>query len=344
MSHRPLKKAGAKLPAYRILRDLSGLELKREWIPFTRAGMRDLKSLETFYWVVVLGGFRAAAAKLNTTQPAVSARIAQLEEDLGIELFDAASRRTTVTPRGKVLLSYVERMFQVRAEMLEAVADPAALTGLFRLGVSETISHTWLPELIEKISERFPRITLDIAVDATVELQQRLILSEVDLALMAAPLESPGATSQELCAYPYKLIVARDRLAEFRTRYIGDLLSDYPIITYPTSAVSSGALIDSLRDQLGISDVRLWGISSVHTIITMVRAGRGIGALSPVSVEAELREGGLAVLDTPLRLPDMVFYSSYIAGVSVYSKESICALAHQAAQNFAHRISADAPV
>lgn len=334
MKAKPTTRNRVRLPAHRVLRNLPGPSLMGRWVPFTRVGMRDLKSLETFYWVVTLGGFRAAAAKLNTTQPAVSARILQLEEDLGVELFDASSRRTTVTPRGKLLLSYVERMFQVRAEMLEAVADPSALTGLFRLGVSETISHTWLPELIEKISEKFPRITLDIAVDATVELQQRLVLSEIDLALMAAPLESPGATSQELCAYPYKLIVTKSRLREFQKQDIGSLLTDYPIITYPTSAVSSGALLDSLRDQLGISGVRLWGISSVHTILSMVRAGRGIGALSPVSVEAELARGGLAILDTPLQLPDMVFYSSYLAGVSVFSKESICALAHQAAQEF----------
>jgi len=296
--------------------------------------MRDLKSLETFYWVAVLGGFRAAAAKLNTTQPAVSARIAQLEDELGVELFEASSRRTTVSPRGKLLLSYVERLFQVRAEMLEAVADPSALTGLFRLGVSETIAHTWLPELIEKISEKFPQITLDIAVDATVELQHRLMLSEIDLALMAEPLDNPEATSQQLCAYPFKLIAAKSKIREFEGRDIRELLSDYPIITYPTTAVSTGALIDAVRDQLGISEIRLWGISSVHTIISMVSAGRGIGALSPVSVEAELKRGGLQILETALQLPYMVFYSSYLGGVSAYSKESICALAHQAADAY----------
>ena len=50
--------------------------------------MIDLRNLETFVWVAQLGGFRSAADKLNTTQPAISARIALLEDELGVKLFD----------------------------------------------------------------------------------------------------------------------------------------------------------------------------------------------------------------------------------------------------------------
>lgn len=296
--------------------------------------MRDLKTLETFYWVAVLGGFRAAAAKLNTTQPAVSARIAQLEEELGVELFDAGKRRTALTPRGTVLLGYVERIFQLKAEMLQAVADPAAVRGTFRLGVSETLVHTWLSDLIEQVSQTFPQITLDISVDATIELKKHLRALDLDLALMADPLDHPDARSRRLCAYPY-CFVASPELVE-ASRGIDDrtLLSSHPIITYPKTTISAGDLQVTLQQRLGLTNLRLWGMSSIQTIVDMVRGGRGIGALSPVSVERELASGALRILDTGLTLPDMEFYSSYLAGVDTYLKASICDLAHESASRY----------
>ncbi|WP_169152339.1 LysR family transcriptional regulator [Azoarcus sp. TTM-91] len=297
--------------------------------------MRDLKTLETFYWVAVLGGFRAAAAKLNTTQPAVSARIAQLEEELGVELFDSGRRRTVLTTRGTVLLSYVERLFQVKAEMLQAVADPAALRGSFRLGVSETLVHTWLSDLIEQVALVFPQIVLDISVDATRELKRHLRALDIDLALMAEPLEHPDARSRKLCAYPYRFIASAE-LAE-ATRGMDDrsLLSSHPIITYPKTTVSAGDLITTLQYRLGLTAPRLWGMSSIQTIVGMVRSGRGIGALSPVSVEAELASGALRILDTEVRLPDMEFHSAYLVGVDTYVKAAICDLAHESAARHA---------
>ena len=108
--------------------------------------MIDPRTLEVFYWVVQLGGFRRAAEKLRTTQPAVSSRIAALEVRLGGSLLDRnRRRRVTLTPRGTALLAYAERILALQGEMMTALADPAGgLRGTVRLGTSETIVHTWL--------------------------------------------------------------------------------------------------------------------------------------------------------------------------------------------------------
>ena len=82
--------------------------------------MIDLRNIETFFWVATLGGFRAAAEKLNATQPAISQRIASLESDLGIRLFDRDVRGIKLTGKGRELLSHAERMLQLRRDMQEA--------------------------------------------------------------------------------------------------------------------------------------------------------------------------------------------------------------------------------
>ena len=119
--------------------------------------MIDFKTLETFMWVANLRSFRGAAEKLHTTQPAISMRIAQLEDDLKVRLIERDRRMVAMTHKGQELLGYAERLMRLRAEMIEAVGDRSTMRGIVRLGVSETIVHTWLPTLIERVEQRLSR-------------------------------------------------------------------------------------------------------------------------------------------------------------------------------------------
>src|SRR5216117_1349799 len=105
--------------------------------------MTDFKAIETFMWVVTLGSFRGAAHRLNTTQPAISQRIAQLERELGVKLLNRDHRVASPTPSGRQMLIYAEKLIGMRAEMMAEVGDRSAMRGVLRLGVAETIVHTW---------------------------------------------------------------------------------------------------------------------------------------------------------------------------------------------------------
>src|SRR3982750_2889473 len=118
--------------------------------------MIDFKALETVLWVARLSSFKAAADKLNTTQPAISVRIAQLERSLGTKLFDRANRNFSVTSSGRQVLDYADRLLRLRVEMIHAVSDRSAMPGSFRLGVTESIVHTWLPAFLERMSSTYP--------------------------------------------------------------------------------------------------------------------------------------------------------------------------------------------
>src|SRR5919201_2943052 len=129
--------------------------------------MLDFKSIETFLWVANLRSFRGAADKRHTTQPAVSMRISQLEDVLGVRLLERDRRVVAPTPKGQELLGYAERMMRLRAELIEAVGDRSTMRGIVRLGCSETIVHTWLPVLIERMNTAYPNLELEIEVDIT---------------------------------------------------------------------------------------------------------------------------------------------------------------------------------
>jgi len=125
-----------------------------------------LKQLEAFYWAASLGNFQSAAFRLNTTQPAISNRIQELERALGVELFDRATRIARLTPKGRQLLSYAERMLRLATEMQDKVGDKHILRGTVRLGVVDAIALTWLPELIFRLNDMYAGISIELVVDA----------------------------------------------------------------------------------------------------------------------------------------------------------------------------------
>src|ERR1700682_979294 len=110
--------------------------------------MVDFKSIETFLWVVTLGSFRGAAQRLNTTQPAISQRIAQFEREMGVKLLNRDHRVASPTTSGRQLMVYAEKLIGLRSEMMAEVGDRSAMRGVMRLGVAETIVQYLCPGVV----------------------------------------------------------------------------------------------------------------------------------------------------------------------------------------------------
>src|SRR5437870_12420084 len=194
--------------------------------------MTDFKAIETFMWVVTLGSFRGAAQKLNTTQPAISQRIAQLEAEVGVKLLQRDRRMVLPTPDGRQMLVYAEKLIGLRSEMLAVVGDQSAMRGVLRLGVAETIVHTWLSQLIKSVNRAYPNLSLEIEVDITSNLRARLLAQEIELAFLIGPLAASTVRNRTLCDYPIGLLASPSLELGKDMLSIHDL-AKFPIITFP---------------------------------------------------------------------------------------------------------------
>ena len=267
--------------------------------------MPQLRSLEIFYWVAKLKSFRGAADLLHTTQPAVSQRVAALETEFGLKLFDRTARAVTLTPKGRELLDHAERMLRLRAEMMRTVAAPAALGGLLRLGVSETIVHTWLARFIERVNATYPRIVLDIVVDVSPNLRDALVAHGLDLALLLGPISQPHLINYDLCQYPLAFVVRSD--VDLGPEPVPlERLIETPIITFPKTTRPYIALRDSLT-RADLPPPRIFSSSSLSTIVRMTEDGIGISAIPPVVIRRELETGALRIIETEVKLPGLNF-------------------------------------
>ncbi len=255
--------------------------------------------------MVQLEGFRRAAEKLHTTQPAVSGRIAALEAGLGCRLLERDRRRRVVpTAQGTALLAYAGRMLALRAEMLTAMTVPGDLRGTVRLGVSETIVHTWLSRLIQVLHAQHPHLGVDISVDISASLRAALLAGEVDVALLLGPVAAPGVQDVALCSYPLAW-VARADLAVGTT--VAEL-ARWPILTYARGTGPYEEL-SSLFGRPGLPH-RIFASSSLSAIVRMMLDGLGVGVLAPAAIGRELAAGELRLLAGPALSP-LTFTASY---------------------------------
>ncbi len=267
--------------------------------------MTDFRNLETFYWVAQLRSFKAAAERLRTTQPTVSLRIANLEDQLGVKLLERGPRLASPTPRGLLLLDYAERFLKLRAEMIDAMAAPDALTGVVRLGVSETIVHTWLAQYIERVHSTFPKVTLDIEVDVSPVLATRLTDQRLDLAFLLGDIADEAVATAPLCRYPLAFVASPALPLARGTLPLADIAA-WPIITYPRTTRPYIELM-RLFNAPGLDRPRVYSSSSLSTIIRMAADGIGISVVPPVVVSTECAEDRLCILKVDAALPDLVY-------------------------------------
>jgi DNA-binding transcriptional LysR family regulator len=302
--------------------------------------MVDFKSIETFLWVVTLGSFRGAGQRLNTTQPAISQRIAQLERELGVKLLNRDHRVASPTPSGRQLMVYAEKLISLRSEMMAEVGDRSAMRGVLRLGVAETIVHTWLPRLIKSVNTAHPNLSLEIEVDITPSLNARLQAQEIELAFALGPLSASTVRSRVLCDYSVGFL-ASPALGLGKGPLTVRDLAKFPIITFP-SKTQPYELVRSLFNRPDLPPIRLHASASLATVVHMAIEGLGVAVIPTAIVENELADGRLQLLSTDLKIPPLTFSASWLASPDTLAVELVADLAAKIAQDATAVI--DAPV
>jgi DNA-binding transcriptional LysR family regulator len=295
--------------------------------------MADFKSIETFLWVVTLGSFRGAAQRLNTTQPAISQRIAQLEREMGVKLLNRDHRVASPTTSGRQLMVYAEKLIGLRSEMMAEVGDRSAMRGVMRLGVAETIVHTWLSRLIKSVNTAYPNLSLEIEVDITPNLSARLLAQEIELAFVLGPLSISSVRNRPLCDYPIGFLASPSLGLGNGPLTVHDL-AKFPIITFPRKT-QPYEIVRSLFNRPELPPIRLHASASLATVIHMAIEGLGIAVIPTAIVENELADGRLQLLATDLKISPLTFSASWLASPDTVAVELVAGLAGKIAQSSA---------
>jgi DNA-binding transcriptional LysR family regulator len=292
----------------------------------------DFKDLKTFVWVANLRSFGRTADKMNATQPAVSARIKKLESFLGdkVRLIERDRRTVAITPEGQQFLDYAERLLQMAEEMIAAVGDRSTVRGIVRLGVSESIVHTWLPTLMKRVNKAYPSLELEIEVDVSPKLLDGLVARTLDLAFLVGPVNNPSVQSRPLCSFPLAFVASKGIPIQ-HTPMTLEHIAEFPLITFARNTQPHMAL----RNLLAAKKLRatIHASASLEAVVRMALDGVGIAVIPWAILEKknEARKELRRLSTRGIKLPDLNYVVSWPAAPSNFAAQKVAEIAVQVA-------------
>jgi len=267
-----------------------------------------LSQIEAFYWIARLGSFRAAATQLNLTQPTISLRVRNLERSLGARLFQRAGRGMRLTDKGTTLLPDVRRMMDIAGELAQTrgLGDP--LHGRLRLGTPTSVALTCIAPLYAALARRDAGLEIDLKVERSSVLQQRLDERTVDLAILIEPQVGPHVRAVPLGRMKHAW-VASPRLGLSRRWIEPADLVPHKVLTQPDPS-NLMTLVLTWFGAAGLEPRRIGTCDNLSVLLRLAVAGEGVAILPPAILEDELGRDALRILRTR---PELVRPRLYLA-------------------------------
>jgi LysR family transcriptional regulator, hydrogen peroxide-inducible genes activator len=268
--------------------------------------MVSLKQLRYFVTVTRTGHFGAAAARCAVTQPALSMQIQGLEQELGLKLLERGRKGVGLTVGGREV---AVRAARVLADVRDLVDSARYLSdgfsGPFRFGAIPSIAPYLLPQLLPLIRARHPDLDLHLRETQTQRLLEELADGDLDLVLLALPVEHPGVETLSLFEDRFLLAVPASRSIAKNVRATPDLLREDRLLLLEEG--------HCLRDQAlafchlrQVESIDTFGASSLSTIVQMVSNDLGLTLLPELSLELEAKRADIRLMrftdPEPLRI------------------------------------------
>lgn len=252
--------------------------------------MRKLTTtnLELAVWIARLGSFTAAAERMHTTQPAVSARVKELEDTLGHQLFVRQGRGVELTPEGREFIAKAETVLR-QLDELSVSFSKANVAGVVRIGTS-SICLDLLAAISIETSRSMPLVSYEVDLDRAAPLLYRLELRKLDIAIVSGPVEAHKFRLKSL-GYDRMLWVTSAHVLQERSGFArSERLKGLPVWCVHPDSFYWGTATAGLRAQ-GADLDRVNAIGNTLAVARVVGAGSGIGLVSESLIHAELAAG-----------------------------------------------------
>ncbi|WP_116363963.1 LysR family transcriptional regulator [Parahaliea mediterranea] len=236
----------------------------------------ETQNLQAFIQVAQERSFSQAAEKLHLTQPAVSKRIALLEQQLSCQLFDRIGRHVGLTEAGEALMPYAKSVIQQLDMARQAVRDLSGqVAGDLRLATSHHIGLHRLPPVLSRFSKAFPAVQIDIEFMDSEQAYDLITHGKVELAVVTlAPDADASIITQAVWPDPLDVMVARDHPLAHLAPCPLAALAEHPAVL-PGLNTYTGQIVKRLFDQHRLDLQVSMATNYLETIRMMASVGLG---------------------------------------------------------------------
>ncbi len=256
----------------------------------------ELRDMKTFVEVARLLNFQRAGLALNAAQSTVSARIASLEAELGVRLFERTGHRVALTDVGAGLLNYVRKIIALENEALTWAAGESKTLGTLNIRTPEYLCAHRMGGVIRRFRQRFPQVSLDFTASTYESLAKDLRQGISDLAfLLAESIQSADLVAESLGVERLVLVAGPEhRLAAFPRVTPEDLRGETLVLSKEDCAYRR--ILENIMDTSGISTGSSVEFSSSAALCGCVANGVGVSLLPERAVREQLAAGRIVAL------------------------------------------------
>lgn len=243
--------------------------------------------------------FGRAAERSFVSQPSLSAAIKNVEQELGVRIFERSKRGVELTEVGAEVVAQARRTLD-EAARIKAVAKRGKGRYRLRLGVIHTIAPYLLPELVKSLRKIAPEMSLDIEENMTANLDRLLKSGELDAAILALPYEAPGIEVEPVYDEEFRVAVPQGhRLARRRAVDVDEFDAD-ELLLLPVGHCLRDQVLSACTEFTQPPPAGRHG-NSLETLRSMVASGLGVTVL-PATALTERYDTPL-VKDVPFAEP-----------------------------------------
>ncbi len=241
-----------------------------------------------FMAVAETGSVRAASRELNIAASAISRQIIQLEQTLGLSLFDRSGRGLTLTPAGSVLLRGLREAAQGHETTLDELSALRGLKrGLLRVATVESISVSILPDMLLAFAKHYPGIEVAVTVAGSDAVTNLVRDHEADIGFTFNPTSLEGLATAASRDLHLGAVMAPDHpLAGMKRLSLADCLS-YPL-AWPSRGLSLRAVLEAVPAARKVRPA--FECNSLRLMASLARRGSCIAFQTPIGIEQELRD------------------------------------------------------
>ncbi|MGH8295181.1 MAG: LysR substrate-binding domain-containing protein [Steroidobacteraceae bacterium] len=249
--------------------------------------MADIKLKDLRYLVAVADErhFGRAAQRCFVSQPTLSAQLKKLEQYLGVQLIERQPNNVSLTDAGEEVAARARRMIEASEEIVtlaRAHRDP--LAGRFRLALLPTIGPYLLPRVSQAMRRALPRLQLHLYEYQTAPMLQKLKAGELELGILALPVDLEGLEARPLFAEPFTVALpARHRLAGHESVRAADLEGERLLLLEEGHCLRDQAL--EVCSRAGVGESQDFRATSLETLRQMVATGAGITLLPELATQ-----------------------------------------------------------
>lgn len=256
----------------------------------------SLRRLRVFEAVARRSSYTRAAEELHLSQPAVSMQVRQLEDQVGLPLFERIGKGIGLTEAGREIYHYSRSINRALAEMEDVVQSLKGVSrGRLSVAVASTINY-FAPRLLAEFHRRYPGIHLTLDVTNRERIVRQLESNQVDMVLMGTPPGDVDVAAEPFMANPLVVIAPPDHpLADARDIPLERLASEVFVMREPGSGTRQS--LERFLAESGTLIRHGMQMTRNEAIKQSVRSGLGLSVVSAHTIELELETGRLVTLD-----------------------------------------------